>query len=190
MLSEGDSRNVQVVVTRYVESRFEWRGVFKLPASTVDGAPTFSRHASGHIRVMQPPLEEAVGGEAKAVLQSIRDRCTTERSAAHHYQHMTGIQLNYGPAFRESKLSGPEIEALARLTAVPSEARRYRAFPPLLDSALQVLGAAIADDINATLVPVAIDRFASSRRSRRPPGCGPMPSTGGTARECPATFVC
>jgi NADPH:quinone reductase-like Zn-dependent oxidoreductase/acyl carrier protein len=73
---------------------------------------------------------------------------------------MAGLRLDYGPSFQgiESVWTG-DGEAIARLRPAPSDARRYRIHPALLDSALQVLATALSTDFRATLVPVSMDRF-------------------------------
>jgi len=156
VLSEGETREVQVVLTRQVATRFDWQVFSGAAGPAIAGAPIWTRHARGEIRIAASGEDDkALGADPVA---EIRARCSTETSGAEHYRLMEGLHLDYGPSFQgvESIRAG-DREAIGRLKPPPSEARRYQMHPALLDSALQVLAAALPTD--STLVPVSVDRF-------------------------------
>jgi acyl transferase domain-containing protein len=155
VLSETEARQVQVVVTRQLPTRFEWEVFVDAPALTDDGTPRFSRCVRGRIRVR---LDGEDGRTDIASIVSIQARCQSERSATDHYQLMTAAQLEYGPAFQgvESVWTG-RSEALGRLKPAPRDANRYQVHPALLDSAWQVLAAARSAGRTRTMVPVSVE---------------------------------
>ena len=50
VLSDGEARQVQVVLNRQLPTRFDWQVYAAIPGGT-EGAPEFVRHAGGQIRV-------------------------------------------------------------------------------------------------------------------------------------------
>ncbi|MGW4115984.1 SDR family NAD(P)-dependent oxidoreductase [Actinosynnema sp. NPDC004786] len=93
-------------------------------------------------------------------LAAVRSRCATPVDVAGHYAALHGRGLGYGPAFQGiAELWCADREALARL-AQPVDRDPYTVHPALLDSCLQVLGAAL--DAGGTHLPVGVGRFTVS----------------------------
>jgi len=157
VLSDGEARQVQVMLSRQVPTRFDWHVYAAIPRDT-EGPQEFVRHASGQIRVSTS--EEHHADQVADVPAMVRGRCTTEIPAADHYQRMSDMRLNYGPSFQgvETVWIGTG-EAIGRLKPPPSDARRYQIHPAVLDSALQVLAAALVASAQKTMLPVSVDRF-------------------------------
>jgi acyl transferase domain-containing protein/Zn-dependent alcohol dehydrogenase/acyl carrier protein len=167
VLSEGEARQTQVVLTRQVPTRFEWQVFAETPGLTIEGDPNFSLCARGQIRVSaseavhDPPSDDS--------LAAIHARCSTETSGAEHYRLMATVHLDYGPSFQGVEaVSAGDREAIARLRPAPSDARRYQMHPALLDAALQSLGAALSTNARTNapraFVPVSVDRFRLLRQ--------------------------
>ncbi|WP_018385948.1 type I polyketide synthase [Wenjunlia vitaminophila] len=100
-------------------------------------------------------------------LDEVRERCRDAVEAAEHYAALDGAGLGYGPAFQGvEQLWRGSGEALARLrdrTELTTDRGAYLVHPAVLDSALQVLAAALATDdawSDATWLPVRTGRFA------------------------------
>lgn len=163
VLGEGESREVQICLTRQAPTRFEWQVFGEIPTAGPEGTPSHSLNAYGRIR-MSTSDNDLVDRSA-VDLGAIRARCSTETSGADHYRHMAELGLDYGASFQgiESVWSG-NGEAVARLRPAPSDAGRYRMHPAVLDSALQVLGAALSTDARTTFVPVSIERLRIRER--------------------------
>jgi acyl transferase domain-containing protein/acyl carrier protein len=158
VLSETETRLVQVVLTRQLPTSFAWQVFGETPAGNIEGGPVFSRHASGLIRVSTAG-EDSISASVDPP-HLIRARCLTERTGAEHYQLMSEVQLDYGPLFQGVETVWPgNREAIGRLKPAPSDARRYQIHPALLDSAFQVLAETQSADVRQTLVPVSLDRF-------------------------------
>jgi len=157
VLSENEARDVQVILTRQIATRFEWQVFGAIAGPVVDGAATFARHARGDLRVADDGHEQAPAMAES--LAEIRARCTTEISGADHYRLMAERQLNYGPSFQGVEwIHSGTGEAIARLKSLSARTGGYQIHPALLDSALQVLGAAVTGGEPQTLVPISIDR--------------------------------
>ncbi|MFF2012619.1 SDR family NAD(P)-dependent oxidoreductase [Streptomyces sp. NPDC058195] len=112
-------------------------------------------------------LRRAVAGTATEPLAAVRARCTTAAPAADHYAALGRAGMVYGPAFQGvEELWRGRAEAVARLRergALTSDRGRHPVHPALLDSALQVLSAALdaqETPLAATYVPVAVNGFA------------------------------
>jgi phthiocerol/phenolphthiocerol synthesis type-I polyketide synthase C len=156
VLSEREVREVQVVFTRLVPARFRWEVFASMHERSADGGGSFTRHASGQISLSvggRQPDRQAV------VLGDVRARCPLEISGSDHYQHMTSLGLDYGAVFQglESIWAGSG-EAVGRLRRM-ADARGYQMHPVVLDSALQVVGAAQFNTARSIWMLVSIDRF-------------------------------
>ena len=154
-LAEGHGRPVQVVLTQQLSTRFEWQ-VFAA-AGPVD--ESFSRHAHGQIRIGGVNEERARGEVDLAAIQS---RCSAETTGRVHYGRLADLSLDYGASLQgiESVWMG-DGEAIGRLKPPPSDARRFQVHPSILDSAMQVLVAAVSGDARSLLLPISVDRFRS-----------------------------
>ncbi|MET7641790.1 SDR family NAD(P)-dependent oxidoreductase [Streptomyces sp. NPDC005438] len=100
-------------------------------------------------------------------LAEVRARCSESVDAAGHYAALGRAGLVYGPAFQGvEKLWRGQTEAVARLrerTALTDDGGAYPVHPAVLDSALQVLGAALEareQPLEASYVPVNVEGFA------------------------------
>ncbi|HEY5836681.1 SDR family NAD(P)-dependent oxidoreductase, partial [Streptomyces sp.] len=105
-------------------------------------------------------------GAAAQPLAAVRDRCATPVAADDHYAALHRTGLAYGPAFQgvEELWRGP-AEAVGRLrdrSALTTDRGEHPVHPAVLDSALQVLSAALgAQDqpAAATYLPVRVGGF-------------------------------
>ncbi|WP_371524667.1 SDR family NAD(P)-dependent oxidoreductase [Streptomyces sp. NBC_01283] len=99
-------------------------------------------------------------------LAPVRTRCATSVPSDEHYAALRHAGLAYGPAFQGiEELWQGRAEAVARLrerSALTTDRGKHPVHPVVLDSALQVLSAALdAQDqpLDATYVPVAVGGF-------------------------------
>ncbi|MFF7357291.1 SDR family NAD(P)-dependent oxidoreductase [Streptomyces filipinensis] len=99
-------------------------------------------------------------------LGAVRARCTTAAAAADHYAALRRTGLAYGPAFQGiEELWRGRAEAVARLrerTALSADRGEHLVHPAVLDSALQVLSAALdaqETPLEGTYLPVAVGAF-------------------------------
>ncbi|BAU88120.1 hypothetical protein SLA_7254 [Streptomyces laurentii] len=111
-------------------------------------------------------LRRSAPGRAAEPLDAVRARCTAAAPAGEHYSALRRAGLEYGAAFQGiDALWQGRREAVARLrerAALTSDRGAHLIHPAVLDSALQVLGAALAAQeapLDATYVPVAAGGF-------------------------------
>ncbi|MGW4820645.1 SDR family NAD(P)-dependent oxidoreductase [Streptomyces sp. NPDC004227] len=111
-------------------------------------------------------FRRAVPESAAEPLAAVRARCATAAAAGDHYAALRRAGLAYGPAFQGvEELWRGRAEAVARLrerTALTTDRGEHPVHPAVLDSALQVLSAALdAQDqpLEATYVPVGVGGF-------------------------------
>ena len=115
-------------------------------------------HASGELRM--DSAEAAAPAEGIRNLDEIRARCFRRKAAGELYPALRNAGLEYGPSFQGvTQLWVGEGEALGEVQ-LPSAARAvgssggkseaYWIHPALLDSCLQVLGAALPESVNGT----------------------------------------
>lgn len=110
-------------------------------------------------------FRRALHAPAPEPLSAVRDRCTTAVTADDHYAVLHRSGLEYGPAFQgvEELWRGPG-EAVGRLrdrAALSADRGEHPVHPAVLDSALQVLSAALGaqDGPAATYLPVRVGGF-------------------------------
>ncbi|MGW7688466.1 SDR family NAD(P)-dependent oxidoreductase [Streptomyces asiaticus] len=111
-------------------------------------------------------FRRAAPGAAAEPLAAVRARCTTTAAAEDHYAALRRAGLAYGPAFQGvEELWRGRAEAVARLrarTALTTDRGEHPVHPAVLDSALQVLSAALdaqETPLDATYLPVAVGGF-------------------------------
>nr|VFJ59818.1 MAG: myxalamid-type polyketide synthase MxaB [Candidatus Kentron sp. DK] len=124
-----------------------------------DGESNWTSHASGEL---------AIGGRGVPPegmdLAALQSQCSTEISAAEHYQFCRERGLNYGPGFqgvtRLFRGEGMVLGELALPESLTRELGDYRLHPALLDAAFQTTLWAVSDESNdtpgATYMPVGI----------------------------------
>jgi acyl transferase domain-containing protein len=160
-LPADDAVLVQVVV-----SPSEDGAAFKV-FSWASTSPAWTEHASGRIR----PRADVPGRGRGEGLEPARGRCVRPVPPDEHYQRVSALGVEFGPAFRNlPALTRSEGEALGRVSlaeGLRGETRGYRAHPVLLDAALQVVGAAMSTDEEDTYLPVGVEAFTL---------CGTLPS--------------
>ncbi|MDT3399504.1 SDR family NAD(P)-dependent oxidoreductase, partial [Streptomyces sp. B1866] len=139
-----------------------------------DPAGEWTEVAGGACRLPSAPGETRAEG-----LAEVRARCADEVPADGHYASLAASGLEYGPAFRgvEALWRGA-AEAVGRLADAGDAAaarqgpEAYLVHPALLDSALQVLAAALPPrpdgSAGAPYLPVGAGRFALSGTGARP----------------------
>ncbi|MFJ2743705.1 SDR family NAD(P)-dependent oxidoreductase [Streptomyces sp. NPDC087440] len=117
-------------------------------------------------QVARAGLRRDASGSVGEPLTAVRARCTTLSPPAEHYAALRRAGLGYGSAFQGiEELWQGRSEAVARLherAALTSDRGAHLVHPAVLDSALQVLGAALdaqETPLDATYVPVAVGRF-------------------------------
>jgi acyl transferase domain-containing protein/SAM-dependent methyltransferase/aryl carrier-like protein/dienelactone hydrolase len=110
------------------------------PPRSGEGAGVgLSFHATGTIR-----LQEGTDETVTISLRDIRDRCREEVPADDFYRQLEQRGLELGPYFRGvERLARGSGEALGEVHL--ERPAGYSFFPPLLDTCLQVIGAAIPD---------------------------------------------
>ncbi|MCW3841499.1 SDR family NAD(P)-dependent oxidoreductase [Micromonospora yasonensis] len=98
-------------------------------------------------------------------LATVRARCAQPLETTEHYARLARSGLRYGPAFQGiGAVRRGEHEAIAELrdpVELTGDRDPYLVHPALLDSCLQVLAAALADDGTdaGTYLPVGVERF-------------------------------
>jgi phthiocerol/phenolphthiocerol synthesis type-I polyketide synthase C len=118
--------------------------------------------AHGRFRAPRPGDDDS----AREALPEAQRRCDRPVDAAAYYAGLAAAGLEYGPAFQGagSIRRGPH-EAVARLrdlAELTADRAPYLVHPALLDSALQVLAAALApegEEAGATYLPVGVGAF-------------------------------
>ncbi|GHI51967.1 hypothetical protein Srubr_18130 [Streptomyces rubradiris] len=105
-------------------------------------------------------------GRRRPTAAAVRARCATTAAADDHYAALRRAGLAYGPAFQGvQELWRGRAEAVARLrerTALTTDRGEHPVHPAVLDSALQVLSAALdaqETPLDATYLPVAVGGF-------------------------------
>ncbi|MEU8693464.1 SDR family NAD(P)-dependent oxidoreductase [Streptomyces sp. NPDC048665] len=111
-------------------------------------------------------FRRAAPGTGAEPLAAVRARCATAGAADDHYTALRRAGLAYGPAFQGvEELWRGRAEAVARLrerTALTADRGEHPVHPAVLDSALQVLAAALdaqETPLDATYLPVAVGGF-------------------------------
>jgi len=138
-------------------------------------------NASGEMR--NEAAESSPAGAERCVLDDIRARCSRRKTAAELYDSLRKAGLEYGPSFRgvEQLWCGPR-EALGEVRLPPTLSSNghasersdgYWIHPALLDSCVQVLAAALPDEMNGsgrkrTYLPCGVEslRFISRPGTR------------------------
>ena len=128
--------------------------------SQAAGSGGWTVHGQGQVEAVQGRPEVAAFD-----LEAARGRCRTSIDVEGAYKQFEEAGLGYGPAFRGiRKLWRGQGEALAEVAlgeAETQEAHRYRLHPALLDSALQVLGAAFGTEDSLPFEALGVRRAAA-----------------------------
>jgi NAD(P)-dependent dehydrogenase (short-subunit alcohol dehydrogenase family)/SAM-dependent methyltransferase/acyl carrier protein len=161
VLPERGGCRVQTIVEPAAAGAARFRVLAKEPGGG------WRLHASGRVLALEaaavPPGEPP---------DTIRGRLGAEAAPHALYESLARLGLEFGPAFRciEAVAHG-EGEALATLRLPPelaAEAASYRVHPALLDSCLQVLGAAFVGAAGEPADPFLLVGLDSLRVHRRP----------------------
>ncbi len=152
VFAAGERRNVQVVV----ETLPDGAAGLKVFSQTADGAGEWTLHATG-----QALRLDKKAATAAANIEQIRSRCPREVEMEAQYERLRVFGVEFGPSFRGvSQLAAGTRESIGRIAlaeALRSTATGYGIHPALLDAGLQVLAAAMADDVEATYLPIGLD---------------------------------
>ncbi|HET8659851.1 MAG TPA: type I polyketide synthase [Micromonosporaceae bacterium] len=155
VLPDDGSRSVQVVLApQGGQSAFQ---VFSQPATAPDGTP-WTLHATGRVQEYAQPETD------RRDLAAVRSRLEPVAVPA-FYQRLRAAGIGYGTAFTGiTQLWRGTDEALGRVEP-PGDAgvdsTGYRWHPALLDACLQVVLAALPEDLSDAYLPVGLDRFGS-----------------------------
>jgi acyl transferase domain-containing protein/acyl carrier protein len=121
-------------------------------------------HAEGRIQPHPQPLSihsEGSTGHDGAPLQNAQNRCNESLSVDEHYRRNHENGLEFGAGFRGLEQiwrgDGETLGYVRLPDDLANDAGRYHIHPALLDSALQVLSAALPDD--ALYLPVSVDKI-------------------------------
>ncbi|GGO42874.1 polyketide synthase [Streptomyces daqingensis] len=120
----------------------------------------------GWAEAARASFRRAAPGATAAPLAEVRARCTGAADADGHYAALRRAGLAYGPAFQGvEQLWRGRAEAVARLrerTALTGDGGEHPVHPAVLDSALQVVSAALEAQekpLDASYVPVSVGGF-------------------------------
>ncbi|MEP6915480.1 MAG: type I polyketide synthase, partial [Acidobacteriota bacterium] len=157
----AESVTLQVIVSSAAGDASEVRFYSRLGARP--GTDPWRTHATGTAR----PAATEPATEAGS-LEDVRARCASPMSVDDFYAALLEAGHFWGPAFRGvSALWAGDREALARIelpALVRDEAASYRVHPVLLDSAMQIMGAAVPEALRLalrreTFLPVGLGRY-------------------------------
>jgi acyl transferase domain-containing protein/acyl carrier protein len=109
----------------------------------------------------------------KLDVDTIRNRCSRQLDVKALYSRLAAAGLTYGPSFQGvSRVLIGFREALGEVEvpqSIATEAKAYQFHPAILDACLQVLAAAVADDLEFTrslFLPVGIRRIVHHANRR------------------------
>jgi acyl transferase domain-containing protein/acyl-CoA synthetase (AMP-forming)/AMP-acid ligase II/NADPH:quinone reductase-like Zn-dependent oxidoreductase/acyl carrier protein len=162
----ADQPTVQLVI----QPKTAGRATFTLFSRAGKAPADWAAVAGGQVRASagaaQPDAPAPTGGPPRVpALTEVQARCQQAGDPAAHYAALHRAGLTYGPAFQGvDALWRGEREALGRLRGaleLTGDRDRYQVHPAVLDSALQVLAAALLPEGAAaqTYLPVAVGRF-------------------------------
>jgi NAD(P)-dependent dehydrogenase (short-subunit alcohol dehydrogenase family)/SAM-dependent methyltransferase/acyl carrier protein len=154
VLDSDAPRIVQTIVER-IDERFLKFRIFSLNDESGSHAPftaSWTLHASGSLSVLDaiPDAAPADSGDRDGAIDEATLREPfVDRSVDENYARFAAGGIDYGPAHRvvRSLRLGPDrARGVLRVPdALAAEASRYAIHPVLLDGALQLLGAAMAE---------------------------------------------
>lgn len=166
ILEEGETRKVQVAITKGQDGG---ETAFQV-ASLVSGAPDteakWKTHAAGKILVVE--ALEAFATSGVPSLEEARARCQHEISVESYHQKFTALGMELGPSFKGlEKLWTGAHQVLGKVRLVPeiaAEAQLYHVHPALLDPCLQPFAAAVMSDEELTsggaiYMPLGVESF-------------------------------
>ncbi len=158
------SRAVQTVLSPPAEDR----SAFRILSRAAD-SDEWTLHASGTIRHDadgRGPGSGDASGKANVEFETVRRACGEELPVAAYYDRLRGQGLEYGDTFRGLReLWRGERQALARVdlaSELHEGAASFDLHPVLLDSCIQVLGAALSldtsvDQVSQTYLKMGFD---------------------------------
>jgi thioester reductase-like protein len=159
ILGDKTPRTVSTVFKPAGDGRASFQ-VFSRAAGERGGA--WILHASGTVGLSPD------GGGGALDLKGIRSRCTGEESAESHYGSFLARSIDYrGPFKTVRSVVRRDGEALGEISFDGIEDGAFNVHPGLLDSCLQVMGAALpknGTDKNETFMPVGIEAVVIHRK--------------------------
>jgi len=173
LLPDKSDVALEWVLERKTEQRYDFR-LFSSPKDA--GAHSeWLQHASGVLTSLidSDPMSRSLRGIES--YDTIRQRCPRKIDSIEFYKRFDQIGLNFGPAFQTLKtLWIGESEALGILKDHERKCEAGNGFsfsPLLLDGALQVIGAAISQDIgkggDKLFLPIGLDYFEMIPNTRK-----------------------
>jgi malonyl CoA-acyl carrier protein transacylase len=166
ILPEEEVKTLQTIITPLDNKAYQFK-IFTQQQKPNQDELSWTLHAQGKIRTLETEIiPPAVN------LQKSLTECEQPLEVAEYYQKSQQRGINYGVSFqgiqklwRGSKQAVGQIQLSSELV---EQARDYQLHPTLLDAALQVMGAAIAEtNSEQTYLPVRIERFRVYRRHDR-----------------------
>ncbi|HEX2569028.1 MAG TPA: type I polyketide synthase [Polyangia bacterium] len=163
-LQKGRTYPLQLILSPLEEGRASFQIFSCAPADAQ--RQRWTLHAAGTVGYGQPAAAAAPSGSL--VPGDIQGRCPAVMTGEEHYRIMGGWGFEYGPAFHAiEQIWHRDGEALARLSlpaSLRAEAGPYQIHPVLLDSAFQVVSAALPEAERAsgggayTPIPIGVGR--------------------------------
>lgn len=164
IINEEEVRTLQVILSPQEDNSASVQIFSQGPAETA-----WQLHASARVKresdQLQPPFTPTLP-------KSLQDRCREQLSAEAHYRTLFERGLQFGPALHgvEAIWCNPQGgEALGQIRlpdSLEAEQKAYQIHPALLDACVQVLAAAIPQNLTQTdlYMPVGLDNFTLYQR--------------------------
>jgi len=154
-IANDEQRTMQVVVVPAGTSEASVQ-IFTRAADEETG---WRPHATARARTTaEQPRREPISSEMDS-------RCAEPRTAEAHYADVTARGIELGPSFQGVRsIRRTDLEAIGELSTPASTTDGWKAgvYPPLLDAALQIVGAALpvadAGALQGCYLPMAVDR--------------------------------
>ncbi len=165
-LDDQQPRTVQLVATPEDADccRFQIFSLQEGPDGQPAGGPRWILHASGRI-----VAEDEAPTPETCELEPARQRCAQQWDAQTFYQAFHRRGMDYGPAFQGVQRlrcrAGEAIGAIGLDESLRPAAQQYLLHPVLIDSAFQVVAAALAEASGREMfLPVGIERLELIQR--------------------------
>jgi acyl transferase domain-containing protein/2-polyprenyl-3-methyl-5-hydroxy-6-metoxy-1,4-benzoquinol methylase len=170
VLDEGETRKVQLAITKVQGDGDASFQLASLVFDTSDSEPKWKTHAAGKIRVAE--ARDAFSSPGMPSLEEAREQCRNEISVESYHQKFAAMGMEIGPSFKGlEKLWTGEHQVLGKIRMVPEiaqEAHLYQIHPGMLDPCLQPFAAAVMSDEELTsggaiYMPIGFESFTIYR---------------------------